>query len=129
MHADYADITSRIAEPPTWWDENGTPRFGAFTHDACPNIYADTVVLLEIGCQGCDRRFMVELSGLTHWNPLVIGAAIHYGDPPRHGGCMGETMNCDDLRLVEVWKKETYSRDWVRHVELETALPDGMHPA
>lgn len=34
-----------------------------------------------------------------HW-------VLHYGDPPRHScGGAGETMNVDDLRIVEFWKR------------------------
>lgn len=43
---------------------------------------------------------------------------LHYGDPPRHGGCVGETMNCDDLEILEVWIKNP-TLNWKRHKELE----------
>ena len=28
----YADIRSRIAEEPKWWDEEGVPRYCEFSH-------------------------------------------------------------------------------------------------
>jgi hypothetical protein len=46
---------------------------------------------------------------------------FHYGDPPAHG-CVGDTMNCYDLRIVEFWVKDNpfnkvRKTDW--EVELE----------
>jgi hypothetical protein len=133
MHHTFDDIRSRIAEPPTWFDSNGTPRYGEFTPGACPNIYADEVALVEIGCQSCGECFMVEMH-----HPLMEpewtlkehilnseGALVHYGDPPAHG-CVGDTMNCLDLRVVQYWhhKDDSVMLEWERVAELEIALPD-----
>jgi len=126
MHASYDDIISRIAEKPTWWDENGTPRYGAFAPDACPDIYASDVVLLEIGCQDCDRHFRVEMHygpwqrmyGTMSLEAAVRDGVIHYGDPPSHG-CegAGDTMNSIPHRVLEFWRHEAF--DWKRVPELE----------
>lgn len=62
MKPTYSDIVTRIEEDPTWFDENGAPRYGKFTPDQMSNIYADEVVLLEIACQSCRKRFLVEMN-------------------------------------------------------------------
>lgn len=119
MKAQYADITSRIAEEPTWYDMNGAPRYGPFKPEACPNIYAHQVVLLRICCQDCHRRFDVEIhdDGFFHW--LGEPKKLHYGDPPIHD-CVGDTMNCEDLAVLEVWSRDTGDRlEMVRLKDLE----------
>lgn len=131
MLAEYEDIRSRIAEAPQWFDSHGVPRYAAFHPKLSPNIYARQVVLLEIACQSCGERFRVEMHS-CHMDqvmkrPTLIeaieGEFIHYGDPPIHGdGCAGNTMNCEDLRVLEFWKRDRF--DWVRVPELERDLPD-----
>ena len=64
MHTDYSDITSKIGEP-LWYDEHGTPRYCAFSPNAC-GVYVDRVALLEISCQECERLFHVALSTERH---------------------------------------------------------------
>lgn len=133
MHESYIDITSRIEEPPTWFDENGVPRYGKFTPHRCPNIYNNVIVLFEIACQDCGRRFSVEMSGerpMKGWkpeydhfyHPLVVTSELHYGDPPAHG-CVGDTMNCLDIRVLAVYKR-TRRMDWRRQRKLEILLSD-----
>lgn len=126
MHHDYHDITSRIKEDPAWYDQNGVPRYGKHSPDACPDIYAREVILLKIECQSCHRPFMVQMStGPVAW--IAYGAqgqykengiaraikakAIHYGDPPIHG-CVGDTMNSDPIRIIEYWRKARF--EWRR---------------
>ena len=119
MHEAYEDITSRIAEEPTWYDSNGAPRYGAFSPAGCPDIYSNTVVLLRIACQECRREFLVEMHE-SLWHPFHP-QKLHYGDPPRHGGpdCFaGDTMNCDDLEVVECWHRE-HIGEWERRTEYE----------
>lgn len=57
---------------------------------------------------------------------LGCWAPLHYGDPPSHG-CVGDTENCYDLRVVEFWEK-SYDRPvdikWARHPEFEVHLQD-----
>jgi hypothetical protein len=72
---------------------------------------------------------------------LVTTGAIHYGDPPSVGCCpAGDTMNCEDLAVVEFWRRgwdQTKAADgvpladilhkmntWHRVTELEIPLPD-----
>jgi hypothetical protein len=121
MHHHYGDIRSRIAEPPTWWDENGVPRWGEFTPDAASYIYAAQTVLLLIECQSCETEFKVCMTGQDYaWprfekptaetmikNPLekaVREGTLHYGDPPNADCCMaGPTMNSVPRTVLEFW--------------------------
>lgn len=65
----------------------------------------------------------------------VRDGIIHYGDPPRHCHrddvpcCAGDTMDCDDLRVLEFWRRDRGVREWVRVPELEVALPDAAEVA
>jgi len=123
MHSRFQDIRSRIQEQPTWYDENGTPRYGKFEPDLAPDIYSRVVVLMRIGCQSCDQRFDVEmhLSLFDRFKPNKRPPkSWHYGDPPAHG-CVGDTMNCTDLEVLEVWTKDEM-RNWARVPELEGAI-------
>lgn len=152
----YNDIRSRISEPPKWWDEEGVPRYVDFAPDEVANIYAQEVALVDIACQSCGTRFKVAFSWANiEWHngapelhkrltPEHI-VNLHYGDPPNVGCCpAGATMNCDDLRVLEFWRKggEEFTKpdpknpklriclpgyfDWRRVPELEVLLPD--HP-
>ncbi|HIJ67457.1 MAG TPA: hypothetical protein HPP87_04610 [Planctomycetes bacterium] len=132
MKEAYRDILERISEEPKWYDANGCPRYGDFSPDKCPNIYAREAVLLRISCQECGRHFDVELhsdiysrgmaEALRMWQDKAKRGdknnwpPIHYGDPPCHG-CVGDTMNCNDERILEFWVKEDF--DWKRMPELE----------
>jgi len=57
---------------------------------------------------------------------FIRTGTIHYGDPPHHdvdgefchAGC---TMNCDDLMIVEYWRRD--EGDWQRDSALEVTLP------
>lgn len=144
MNHDFADITSRIREAPTWWDSNGTPRYGTFEPRACPNIYAEECALLEIECQSCGRLFMVEdnysqAAGALHGHQSLSAQMprLHWGDPPYHQisemetvysigittrACVaGVTMNSIPRRVLEFWIKDRFC-NWQRHVELEVPL-------
>ena len=122
MRASYQDIRECIAAEPLWYDENGTPRYAPFHPGLCADIYARRAVLLEIACQSCGQRFLAALSEGPMDRPwlkhFVEDKTIHYGDPPRHD-CVGDTMNCDDLRVTEYWDRE---HDWRRVPEMEVAL-------
>jgi hypothetical protein len=134
MKALFEDILSRISEKPSWYDSNGTPRYGGFNPDACPNIYASEVALVEIACQNCMERFLVEVHSDRHAKldshrgsvkGRITRGLIGYGDPPRHdaGKCLaGDTMTPYALRMVEFWEKGAKG-GWVRNSELEIALP------
>jgi len=142
MKSNYEDIYMAASEgkllEPVWFDENGCPRFAVFTPELCPDIYAQEVILLEIACQDCHKKFLVQMSNWA-WKrvecsfarrmsqyvkdkKLGVWSPLHYGDPPNHG-CIGDTMNCYDLRVVEFWDK-SWERDntWLRHPEFEVQL-------
>ena len=125
MHHHYNDITSRITEKPSWYDQNGTPRYDRFTPEACPNIYSNQVVLLRIACQQCGREFLVEMHAELF---RELPKKLHYGDPPSHGGadCIGgDTMNCNDIEVVEVWYRgRSTDFEWKRKPELEGPIDD-----
>jgi hypothetical protein len=113
MKHNYVDILKRINEPPTWYDEYGTPRFGKFTPDLCPNIYASIVILMRIVCQDCRKPFDVEMHWDTfHYHNLYGRKQLpHYGDPPIHK-CVGDTMNCEDIEILEHWERHDFK--WVK---------------
>ena len=119
MHQPYDDITSRIKESVSWYDQNGTPRYGKFTPEACPNIYSNQVVLLRIACQRCGYEFLVEMH--AGFFEELHPKKLHYGDPPFHS-CIGDTMNCEEMKVVEVWYRDGF--EWKRKSELE-GLIDG----
>ena len=128
MHNDFSDITSRIAEAPSWFDTNGVPRYGDFTPKALPDIYCDECALVEIACQDCEKRYKVAFSSsklerltprlrieadITTIDPRPIATAIRshslgYGDPPNclhKPGCAGPTMTSDPVRVLEYWSR------------------------
>lgn len=146
MNASYDDIKKRIKEEPLWYDTHGVPRYDKFHPDLCPNIYADEVILLEIECQRCGKKFFVE----ANWAALTFDitgkripsikkrmmqwkrngkksdgwSALHWGDPPFHG-CVGDTMNCFDLRIVEFWKRRKLpSFEWTRRRAFECKIDE-----
>lgn len=134
MLADYKDIKDRIKDPILWFDCNGVPRYDDFKPDLSPNIYAEEVCLLKIRCQNCRQEFLVEMNwskanlifnehstSLSEW---IKRGTIHYGDPPRHDDHAGETMNCDDIEVVEFWSQSSDNWEWVRKKELEIKLAD-----
>lgn len=136
MLPSYADIRSRIAEPPIWYDRHGVPRYEPFKPQML-GVYDDFAVLAEIACQRCGARFLVAAS----WTRLDVFAnsmvqrsleslaeSFDYGDPPRHddgpmGRCAGETMRSETVRVVERWERIGF--DWVRRVAGEASPPDG----
>jgi len=133
MHQDYHDITSRLGSP-VWFDECGVPRYDPFAPGMCNDIYADEAVLLEIACQRCGARFHV--SDTNRWGPsireAIVDKAIHYGDPPHHD-CIGDTMNCEDLQVLEYWYRDqstqhAWTRDRTLEIVLQEEAPEGVMP-
>jgi len=145
MFAEFSDILSRIAEPPEWWDQNGVPRFGAFTPNNTPDIHAKEIVLFEIACQNCLRLFKVALAQsdsdrfdpFNHKKPFPRLSesifCLEFGDPPRHEDdgkgeeCgSGNSMNCLNIRVLEFWVRAPISSPdrWVRRSDLERPLED-----
>ena len=132
MHHHYGDITSRIPEPPKWFDEEAVPRYCEFSPEEVANIYAREVVLAEIACQACGQRFPVAFSQAYPFDfhtgkpapslaDRVKDGTLHSGDPPNVGCCAsGPTMNSEPLAVVEFWRQEKF--DWRRVPELEVPL-------
>ena len=129
MLAQYQDIKKRIKEAPRWFDENGVPRYDEFHPSLSPNIYADEVVLMEISCQDCGRRFFVEMSWSTSFGILdgivplhkrIEDKLIHYGDPPNDCCDCGATMNCNDLEIIQFWSRDKF--EWERNKKYEIVL-------
>lgn len=118
MHDNYEDIRGRIAEEPAWYDENGCPRYGEFTPERCPDIYSNVVVLMEIACQHCRGVFWVEMAAGWLTKQLHPPRKWHYGDPPAHG-CTGDTMNCEDVSVLQAWHRESGGSEWQRRSDLE----------
>lgn len=129
MRQSYTDIIEEISKPVEFWDENGTPRFKPFHPTLLANIYAEEAVLLEISCQGCEHEFIVAMSqggwqrvinDCPYLREDIVDGSIHYGDPPNTDCCAaGPTMNCNDLRVLEYWKRD---HDWVRDSTYERTL-------
>jgi hypothetical protein len=119
MHTNYRDILEATKQKPVWYDQNGTPRFAPFEPKLCPDIYSNVVVLARIACQACGNAFDVEMhTSVFDWRTTAPPSKWHYGDPPVHG-CVGDTENCDDLAILEVWVHDRGTREWLRRTDLE----------
>jgi hypothetical protein len=132
MHIDYKDITDKLG-PPKWWDEHAVPRYCDFSPDEVADIYAKEVVLMKIACQDCGEIFYVAMSNpgynrytFEQYSFVDILKYMHYGDPPNNGCCgAGPSMNCEDLNIVQFWKKDyKVSFDWIRVPENEVDLSE-----
>lgn len=135
MHHHYNDIRSRIAEPPAWFDEHAVPRYGDFTPRDGANIYAEQVALVLISCQQCETQFKVcfswnkfdEMRGCPPLWESIKDGSLHFGDPPNIQCCSGgNTMNCNDLQVLEAWERGTPDNlwKWGRLPQYEILLPD-----
>lgn len=136
MHNPYADIRSRISEPPAWFDENGVPRYGPFEVSCLADIYADEAALVLIRCQGCQTPFNVAFSRHTATEDYrakvagvaprsladrIIDGSLHYGDPPNIGCCpAGPTMNSVPVHVGQYWRR--IKGEWYRDASLEQPL-------
>ncbi|HUB94795.1 MAG TPA: hypothetical protein VL993_02700 [Stellaceae bacterium] len=148
MFNHYADILSRIAEPPKWWDEQGVPRYCAFGPDAIANIYAHECVLLAIECSGCGQTIIAALDDHQANNvlrvpgketprrkiaDLIRAGELDCGDPPNVGCCRGgPSTGALTRRVLQYWARyqDSYgplgsirfvrgSFDWQRDRSLE----------
>jgi len=130
MNTHYADILSRIPEPPVWWDENAVPRYVLFSPMSLANIYAVECALVKIRCQNCHTEFVVAMSrseldiiqaaGTTLMGAILDGT-LHYGDPPNNECCpIGPTMNSEPLKVIAFWRRDlTHGISWVKDKSLE----------
>ncbi len=108
MLTSHEDITDRLGEP-LWYDDHGCPRYAPF-NPKLATVYGSHVALIEIGCQGCTRHFIVASVFEPHSWEEILGASLdqkegkevdfprkphlptletgigefHYGDPPGH---------------------------------------------
>jgi hypothetical protein len=134
MNRDYRDLTYRLGEP-LWWDDQCVPRYDPFTPDSL-GVYDCLAGLLEIQCQVCPKTFKVAVSYQSYclaelWNRSQgigtfwsLPTLWHYGDPPAHlsptgSPCVGETMNCRDLQVLEFWAKKEPA-EWTASLPEET---------
>lgn len=125
MKHDYPDILALTDQAPLWYDENGTPRFLPHAPGLCPDIYVREVALLSIRCQLCGMEFKVQLSNdlfdqRQALEQQVKSKTLYYGDPPRHGGCTGNTMTSEEIQVLEFWAR--IDHQWVRKPDLEISL-------
>ena len=148
-----SDRSCSCVVEPKWHDENGVPRYDDHHPMLCPDVYAHEIALLRIACQSCAREFLVQMSygamdiahaamarraaGVDNADQIITlsdmarDGSIHYGDPPRHdvgpdgNQCLaGDTMNVDDLAVVEFWiNNADTDHEWVRVPELEREIP------
>jgi len=131
MKSNYLDIIEAAGDKEVfWYDQNGVPRFVEFNPKLCSNIYAEYVFLLLISCQACGKQFKVEMNfGYFDHVPDRPGN-LHYGDPPVHD-CVGDTMNCWDLVILEAWKKvpirELSGDRWQRATDAEGPMDDVLN--
>ena len=140
MLAAYNDILDLTDKTPIWWDECGVPRFVSFLPELVNDIYANEAALVLISCQNCNAKFKVAFSCNAFANiqhkkasPIIVlpiktfieNKTLHYGDPPRHhneGYCIGTTMNCNDIKVLEYWHK--FDLEWERDKSLEIELEE-----
>lgn len=136
MHPDFADIRTRIATPPLWYDEAGTPRYDLF-HPKMLGIYDTFAILGHIACQSCHWRCFVGRGwsaldfirqGMLKEGPVFptlvdLAEAFNYGDPPRHD-CpgAGETMTSELWAIAEAWEKIDF--EWTRRPDLERLVAE-----
>ena len=121
MHTNYKDILEKLGEP-LWWDENAVPRYCEFSPNNLANIYACECVLMKIACQNCGTNFYVAMSNSGYDRNYKLYSFendlhyLHYGDPPNTDCCWpGASMNCEDLNILQFWKKDKESNyEWVR---------------
>ena len=109
MNRHYGDILSRIAEPPSWWEEGGVPRYGTFDPAESTGIYCLEVALVEIACQDCEARFLVTFENASDDRVIardIRAETLHYGDPPNVGCCAaGPTKSSEPVRVVQYWAR------------------------
>ena len=132
MKSTYHDIQSRIKDKPKWYDKNGVPRYGEFHPSLCSHFHADELILLKIHCQYCNVIFLVELNMMKddnvsyeyrflHYHEFYM-LPFHYGDPPRHDDCTGNSMNSIPIEIIQFWKRENVK--WIRKTEYEQILSE-----
>ena len=131
MHRCYRDILDRIADPPSWFDDYGVPRYSQFSPTQLSNIFANEAALAEVSCQSCGRRFRVALTGAFADRGFSLGDEIRlhrvsYGDPPNVECCgpglaMGSVMH----EVLQYWfRNDEIDREWRRDPTLEGSVSE-----
>lgn len=144
MYPYYKDIRRRLGDP-LWFDNRGVPRYDAFEPSLC-GVYCSHIAYLEIACQRCKKKFFVSVERTSEsklkWSEGYRGrpflpnegglGAFYYGDAPGHPSmdkeeegnqCVGTTMTCEEIRVVEFWSKTAESKwEWVREPLREVKL-------
>jgi hypothetical protein len=118
MKPDYQDILD-VAElvEPTWYDENGVPRFCHATPELVATAYPDQVVFMYVICQHCNRVFPVALAyqELSQDTFDLLRRArtrtLYYGEPPRHA-CPGDSYATLTTRIHTLWQKDSTNESW-----------------
>ena len=128
MNYSYSDITSRIPEQPSWWDEAAVPRYCDFEPSCAANTLADETVLMEIRCQNCNQPFTVLVSRSVigcladgaHWlADRIKDGSINYGAPPNIECCpRGIVMTSVPVRVLQYWRRNSRG-EWQRYPEFE----------
>jgi hypothetical protein len=128
MNCNYKDIIDRIAETPTWWDENSVPRYCEFSPKRVSNIYATEVALVLIHCQGCGQPFKVAVSSGLLDDKMSVQEWVRDGywqigsDPPNIGCCEGGQAMCSSTKgVIEFW---IFDREWARDTSLEITFDE-----
>ena len=151
----YNDVRSRIPQEPKWYTPNGYPRYCEFSPQET-GVYVRSELLVRIACQYCHQEFLVgagwndfnfenlfaytkivrilgtdlkltgeQISELCREDIVEIAKNYHYGDPPPHG-CVGDTMSCYSLEIVEAWERDPIKFGWNPIFELIGPLQDPL---
>jgi hypothetical protein len=136
MKPTYIDILNNVNKPPVWYDENGAPRYEPFRPEITSNPSSSEIMLIEIKCQECGRKFIVECTHSRYHflikRPVTVPIKLFseelannpkylpsYGDPPFHSkyddsnSChAGSTMTSISIRIIELWKYNEKSYKW-----------------
>ena len=125
MNTNYKDIKDMLGEP-TWWDENGVPRYCDFSPKEC-GVYINIAAYLLIECQLCCEEFEVANAYQRDYDRKdeLKYKIPYYGDPPFHG-CVGDTMTSNLLEVVEVWRRDGRKLDWRRDNKIKKTLNEGV---
>lgn len=131
MYIEYNDIRSRISDPPSWW-LHGIPRYDPF-HPADVDIYGNEVALVHTECQSCRTRYDVAVKPRPYGGDLRSSIAwandLDVGDPPNacpdKDRCGGESMNSEQIAVLQFWQRYDILAGWRREPSWERALVDG----
>lgn len=119
MFNDFSDIRSRIDEEPSWYDDNGTPRYGEFHPDLISSIYATEVSLIDVMCSICFKRFScakyIDISVLADF------AISNNGNPTIKKASIGAWDEACDLDLIKYKYMCKWDDDPPNHIS------DGCH--